>query len=197
MEWISRLAKNFPQHNMAKMKDSELIKIAVVGPESTGKSTMAKSLATHFDTICVPEYARYYCQDLNNQYTLQDEVNMFFGQLALEDALSSSRKNNLLIADTTIMTIKIWSDHLFGETPENVLAEITNRKYDLYLLMDIDLPWEDDPLRDFPEQRPHFMDVWKKELTKLNANYQVISGLDRKRMENGVQAVQNYLDSLR
>lgn len=65
----------------------ECIKIAVVGPESTGKSTMAQFLAKEFKTVCVPEYSRYYCQGLNNKYTLQDEVNMFYGQVALEEAL--------------------------------------------------------------------------------------------------------------
>ncbi|MCL8000941.1 ATP-binding protein, partial [Brucella sp. 21LCYQ03] len=128
---------------------------------------MAKQLAEHWNTVCVPEYARYYCQHLNNQYTLQDELNMYYGQIALEESLIPLAKDNLLIADTTIMTIKIWSDHLFGHTPEEVLREIARREYDFYLIMDIDLPWEDDPLRDFPEDRPHFLEVWKTELNKL------------------------------
>lgn len=177
------------------MHTPPLLKIAVVGPESTGKSTMAKKLAEHYHTICVPEYARYYCQNLNNQYTLQDELNMYYGQVALEESLIPLTSNELLIADTTIMTIKIWSDHLFGHTPEEVLNEITQRKYDFYLLMDIDLPWEDDPLRDFPEQRPHFLEIWKKELTSLHANYALISGQGAARSENGIAAVQTFLAS--
>lgn len=156
---------------------------------------MAKKLAERYQTVCVPEYARYYCQNLNNQYTLQDEVNMYYGQVALEESLIPLASNELLIADTTIMTIKIWSDHLFGHTPEEVLSEIERRQYDFYLLMDIDLPWEDDPLRDFPEQRPHFLEVWKKELKQLNANYSLISGQGEARLENGIAAVQSFLAS--
>ncbi|PVH24827.1 AAA family ATPase [Sphingobacterium corticibacter] len=175
------------------MHETPLLKIAVVGPESTGKSTMAKKLAERYQTVCVPEYARYYCQNLDNKYTLQDEVNMYYGQVALEESLIPLASNGLLIADTTIMTIKIWSDHLFGHTPEEVLNEIKLRKYDFYLLMDIDLPWEDDPLRDFPEQRPHFLEVWKKELSQLNANYSLISGQGEARLENGIAAVQSFL----
>lgn len=172
----------------------KIIKIAVVGPESTGKSTMSKHLADVLDTVCVPEYARYYCRNLNRQYTLQDEVNMFYGQIALEEALIPLAKHKVLICDTTIMTIKIWSDHLFDGTPQEVLDEIAQRHYDLYLLMDIDLPWEDDPLRDFPEEREHFMGVWKKELDNLQARYAIVSGLGDERLKNGVDAVNELLE---
>ncbi len=175
----------------------KLLKVAVVGPESTGKSTMAKYLAEQMKTVCVPEYARYYCQNLHNQYTLQDEVNIFYGQLALEEALIPLAKNNILICDVTIMTIKVWCDHLFRDTPQEVKEEIKNRKYDLYLLMDFDLPWEDDPLRDFPEHRAHFMNVWKKELDTINASYTVISGLGKERLERGLKAVKSSIFSHR
>ena len=169
-------------------------KIAVVGPESTGKSSMANYLAKELGTVCVPEYARYYCKNLNNQYTLQDEVNMYYGQVALEEALTATASNGLLVCDTTILTVKIWSDHLFGHTPEEVTEEIKSRKYDLYLLMDIDLPWEDDPLRDFPTERAHFMEVWKKELQAIKANYEIISGLDEARLQNGLNAIKKHLN---
>lgn len=170
-----------------------MMKIAVVGPESTGKSTMAQHLAHRLDTVCVPEYARYYCKNLNRQYTLHDEVNMFYGQIALEDALIALAKNNLLVCDTTLLTVKIWCDHLFGETPKEVTDEITSRKYDFYLLMDIDLPWEDDPLRDFPYQREHFMEIWKNELDALEAHYKVISGVGNERLKNGLEIMADIL----
>ncbi|MDM1295097.1 ATP-binding protein [Sphingobacterium sp. N143] len=171
----------------------ELIKIAVVGPESTGKSTMAQFLAKKFQTPCVPEYSRYYCQSLNNKYTLQDEVNMFYGQIALEEALIPLAKGNILICDTTCMTVKIWSDHLFGHTPKEVTDKIRQQHYDFYLLMDIDLAWQDDPLRDFPEQRDHFMEVWKKELYAIQGRYHIVSGQGDQRLANGLSAVQDFL----
>lgn len=177
------------------MADSKhaLIKIAVVGPESTGKSTMAMYLANELNTFCVPEYARFYCENLNKQYSLEDEVNMFHGQRALEEAISAQVKNDILICDTTILTVKIWCDHLFQYTPDLVSEEIDMRKYDLYLLMDIDLPWEDDPLRDFPDQRDHFLTVWKNELQKLNANYVVVSGIGAERLANGLKSCIDFL----
>lgn len=174
---------------------SSPLKIAIVGPESTGKSAMARFLSEQLNTIAVPEYARFYCEDLNNNYTLDDEINMFYGQVALEKALLSFCVDDLMVLDTTILTIKIWSDHLFGHTPEKVLNAIKQRRYDLYLLMDIDLPWEDDPLRDFPDKRDYFMEIWTKELNDLGAEYRIISGIGEQRFENGLAVVREFIQT--
>ncbi|MBW4888642.1 ATP-binding protein [Mucilaginibacter sp. HMF5004] len=174
---------------------SPILKIAIVGPESTGKSTMSAHLAKHYHTIWVPEFARDYCAALTGPPTLQDELNMFHGQLALEEE-HLPKANKILICDTTFITIKIWSDHMFGHTPPEVIEELNNHHYDCYLLLNIDLPWEDDPLRDFPGLREHFMDVWVKELNAINANYTLISGLGQDRYQNGVTAINTFLKSI-
>ncbi len=175
------------------MHNPEIIKIAVVGPESTGKSTMSAYLAEHYTTVWVPEYARAYCQELTEPPTWQDEINMFHGQLALEkDYLPKASK--ILICDTTFITVKIWSDYTFGRSPQQVLDELPNHPYDLYLLLDIDLPWEEDPLRDFPHLREHFMAVWHKELAALGAQYHVISGTGQERYQRAVAAIDAFLD---
>ena len=171
---------------------SEIIKIAVVGPESTGKSTMSAFLAGHYRTVWVPEYAREYCEKLTEPPTWQDEINMFYGQLELEQEYLP-KANKILICDTTFITVKIWSDQMFGHSPQEVLDELPKRSYDLYLLLDIDLPWEDDPLRDFPNMREHFMEVWHRELQDLKANYITISGTGQDRYESAVKAVDEYL----
>ncbi|MFC3199188.1 AAA family ATPase [Parapedobacter deserti] len=176
--------------------EKQPIKIAVVGPESTGKSTIAEQLARHFGTVCVPEYAREYCRDLNREYTLQDELNMFYGQLALERSVVPLAQNGILICDTMLLTIKIWCDHLFGYTPGVVLQTLRRTHYDLYLLMDIDLPWVDDPLRDFPHLREHFMGVWRHEMQANNARYQVISGLGSDRFQKALEAVNLFIRSI-
>ncbi|MEO6150788.1 MAG: ATP-binding protein [Mucilaginibacter sp.] len=172
----------------------DIIKIAVVGPESTGKSTMAAYLAKHYHTVWVPEFAREYCEKLTAPCTFGDEVNMFYGQLELEKKLLP-QANKLLICDTTFITIKIWSDQLFGQSPPEVLEELPEHPYDLYLLLDIDMPWVDDPLRDFPDMREHFMQVWHKELQALSAKYVVISGLGQQRYDAAVAAVDDFLAS--
>ena len=170
---------------------SEIIKIAIVGPESTGKSTMSAYLAEHYNTIWVPEYAREYCEKLTEPPTWQDEINMFYGQIALE-AEQAPKANKILICDTTFLTVKIWSEYVFGKSPREVLDELPKHPYDLYLLQNIDLPWEEDPLRNFPEMREHFMEVWEKELQQLNARYVIISGTGSERYESAVKAVDQF-----
>jgi NadR type nicotinamide-nucleotide adenylyltransferase len=171
---------------------SNILKIAVVGPESTGKSSMSAYLAKHYNTVWVPEYARAYCENLTEQPTWQDEINMFYGQLASEEEILPGA-NKLLICDTTFITVKIWSDEIFGKTPQEVLDELPKHPYDLYLLLDIDLPWQEDPLRDFPHMREHFMAVWNKELQTLNANYVTISGTGDERYKSAVNAIDAYI----
>ena len=171
-----------------------LIKIAVVGPESTGKSTMSAYLAKHYNTVWVKEFARGYCEKLTQPPTWQDEINMFYGQLALENEILP-KANEILICDTTFITVKIWSDEMFGESPQEVIDELEKHRYDLYLLLNIDLPWEDDPLRDFPHMREHFMEVWHKELDALNARYVLISGIGPERYDSAVKAVDEFLNA--
>src|SRR6185437_4029588 len=175
-----------------KEQQSEPIKIAVVGPESTGKSTMSAFLANHYRTVWVPEFARGYCEKLTAPPTWQDEINMFYGQLALESKLLP-QANKILICDTTFITVKIWSDFTFDKAPQEVLDELPKHLYDLYLLLDIDIPWQEDPLRDFPHMREHFMSVWYKELKELKATYVLISGSGADRYENAVKAIDKFL----
>jgi NadR type nicotinamide-nucleotide adenylyltransferase len=175
------------------MTTDHIIKIAIVGPESTGKSTMSAYLAQHYQTVWVPEFAREYCEKLTEPCTWQDEINMFYGQLSLEEEYLP-KANKLLICDTTFITVKIWSDYTFGRSPQEVLDELPKHPYNLYLLLNIDLPWQEDPLRDFPHMRDHFMDVWHKELNALDANYVVISGSSQSRYDEAIAAIDGFLN---
>ncbi len=169
-------------------------KIAIVGPESTGKSTISAQLADHYNTVWVPEYAREYCTALTAPCTWQDEINMFKGQLEIEkQCLPNASK--ILICDTTFITVKIWSDHMFGKSPQEVLDELPRHPYDLFLLMNIDLAWQEDPLRDFPLEREYFMGVWHEELKALNANYHLISGTNEERLKNAIKKIDGFLKS--
>jgi NadR type nicotinamide-nucleotide adenylyltransferase len=175
------------------MENGMVKKIAVVGPESTGKSTISEQLARHYQTVWVPEFARGYCAALTEPCTWQDEINMFRGQLELEARLLPEA-NGILICDTTFLTVKIWSDHIFGRSPQEVIDKLPQHPYDLYLLMDIDLPWENDPLRDFPHLREHFMEVWHRELKALDARYAVVSGSQNERLHNAIRIIDDFLD---
>ncbi len=83
---------------------------------------------------------------------------------------------------------------MFGKSPKEVTDELKKHTYDFYLLMDIDLPWQEDPLRDFPHLREHFMQVWHNELQQLNANYKVISGTNEQRLSNAIHAINQYIN---
>jgi NadR type nicotinamide-nucleotide adenylyltransferase len=172
--------------------NKQIKKIAIVGPESTGKSTMSQQLAKYYNVPWVPEYARYYCAALTADCTLQDEINMFHGQVALEESVLAMADTDFIICDTTFVTVKIWSDEMLGETPQIVLDALKTRPYDFYLLLDIDLPWQEDPLRDFPHMREHFMEIWHKELNALHAPYKVIGGIED-RLQNAINAINNFL----
>jgi len=167
-------------------------KIAIVGPESTGKSTLTKLLAKHYHTLWVAEFARYYCAALTAPCTMQDEINMFHGQVALEESVLAMAEQDFIFCDTTFLTVKIWSDEMLGETPSIVLDALQERTYDLYLLLDIDLPWQEDPLRDFPHMREHFMNIWYQELENLGARYVLINGIED-RLQKAINAVDTFL----
>jgi NadR type nicotinamide-nucleotide adenylyltransferase len=182
------------QNSEIELPHSAIIKIAVVGPESTGKSTMSAYLADHYQTVWVPEFARGYCEKLTEPVTWQDEINMFYGQMALEKEYLP-KANKILICDTTFLTVKIWCDYTFNRSPQEVLDELPKHPYDLYLLLNIDLPWVEDPLRDFPHMRGHFLNIWQKELDALNANYVLISGAGQDRYDNAISATDSFLNA--
>src|SRR5690606_37041701 len=125
-------------------------RILILGPESTGKSTLAEDLASHFGEPWVPEFAREYLEKIDRPYIYEDLLEIGKGQVASEDQLADEAKRFLFV-DTDLRVIQVWSEHWFGNTDSWVLDEIEKRKYDLILLTDTGLPWAPDPLREYPE----------------------------------------------
>lgn len=170
-----------------------LKKIAVLGPESTGKSTLSKKLARHYNTEWVPEFARQYIDQLGRPYEEKDLVDIAQGQLEQED-IHAKNASRLLICDTTLLVIKIWSEFKFGRCDPWILQQMEQRKYDLYLLTYIDLPWEDDPQREHPTRREELFQIYLDELNSWDVRYQIIKGIvfsERKRM--AVEAISEIL----
>ena len=167
------------------------MKIAIVGSESTGKSQLAEELALHFKTLWVKEYAREYLENLQRSYTYDDLSIIAKKQIELEDELRKN-KNNFLFFDTNLIVIKVWSDFKFGKTEPWIIEEIEKRKYDLHLLCDIDLVWEDDPLREHPHEREKLFAIYKSELENFRIEYKIISGNGTERLKNAISALTNF-----
>lgn len=168
-------------------------RIAVTGPESTGKSMLAESLAKHFNTVWVPEYARAYLQYLNRPYEYSDILNIAKGQLSSEKMMEI-KANKLLFCDTECIVTKIWSEFKYHRCDPWIIAQITDHPYDLYLLCDVDLPWEYDPLREHPEERNVLFDLYKRELELHDLNYSIVSGLGQSRMQCAVEIIKEKLE---
>lgn len=168
------------------------IKIAVVGPESTGKTELSKQLAEHYQSEWVPEMARTYLENLSRQYDYDDLEKIALQQLEAEEKLSK-QTGELLICDTNLIVIKVWSDFKFGKTEPWIIEKIREQDYLIHLLMDIDMPWQYDPLREHPHKRQELFDIYVRELKFFNIPFQIISGTGMKRLDHAVKAIDQTL----
>ncbi len=173
------------------MKQSELIRVAVVGPESTGKSTLSEQLAGYYHTVWVPEYARGYIEGLRHSYTPADVEQIARGQLAAEDD-AAEKANLLLICDTNLTVIQIWFEHAYGYCPHWIRRVNRERRYALHLLTDIDIPWEPDPQREHPELREYLFNRYRHLLAELSVPFCVISGDAGERLRRAVAAIHQH-----
>lgn len=170
-----------------------MFKVAVIGPESTGKSTLAEKLAKHYNTDFVPEYSRTYLENFEGQYTENDVVEIAKGQFNL--ILEEEKKNpEILIADTETIVCKIWVEYVFKHSNETIDKILEQQNFDLYLLCDIDLPWVYDPLRENPdlEERKELFEIYRNTLEKMNVTFGIVRGSDEERVDNAINIIEKY-----
>ena len=166
--------------------------IAITGPECTGKTWLAKKLASHYNTVWVPEYSVEYLQKKGSVYDQTDILNIAKGQLFSEEKLAE-QANNFLFCDTDILVSKIWSKVVFGEVPEWIDKMFTEHKYDLYLLAFPDIEWQPGAFRESPENRDLLFDLYEKELVDQRAEYRIIKDDGEQRFLNAVNFVNELL----
>lgn len=171
---------------------SEIRKIAIIGPECTGKSELSRFLASHYHTDWVPEYARAYIDKLNQPYTQDDLVKIAHGQLRLEDEYARDA-NKVLICDTNLYVIKIWSEFKYGNCPEEILGHISTRHYDLYLLTYVDIPWEEDPQREHPARREELYQIYYQHMKAQHVPFVEIKGEREQRQSAAICAIDPLL----
>ncbi|MDA0314727.1 MAG: ATP-binding protein [Bacteroidetes bacterium] len=166
-------------------------RILILGPESTGKSTLAEKLAQHYGEPWVPEVARAYLEGLNRHYVYADLVQIGSYQMSLEDELASTAKH-FLFCDTDLRVIQVWSQHRYGKVDPWVLEEMARRTYDLILLCAPDLPWQTDPLREHPEleMRQQFFEMYQQ-ITEISGfPWALVAGESKDRLRAAIQAVE-------
>ncbi|MBE6346725.1 MAG: ATPase [Lentimicrobiaceae bacterium] len=170
-----------------------MFKIAITGPESTGKSTLSEKLAHHYNTNFVPEYSRSYLENFVGQYTENDVVEIAKGQhnLIIEEEKKSSK---ILIADTEIVVCKIWVEYVFKHSNTTIDNLLKKQDFDLYLLCDIDLPWVYDPLRENPDidERKELFEIYRNTLEQMKVPFEIVSGDNDERVNNAIKVIEKY-----
>ena len=176
---------------------SDCIKVVLFGPESTGKTTLSKELSKHYDTVWAPEYARAYLQkkwnDVATICEIEDIIPIAIGQTKLENDLLS-KANKILFCDTNILETKVYAEAYYKNYSNKALDKaVENLKYTLYFLTDIDVPYEEDDLRDRPNQRQEMFDTFKESLEKYHCRYQVLSGSLEERLIRAKKTIDTLL----
>ncbi|MBI5858255.1 MAG: AAA family ATPase [Sphingobacteriales bacterium] len=173
-----------------------LKKIVVIGPESTGKSTLCEQLAQHYNTEWCPEFAREYLLTNGTNYSFDDLLIVAKGQLALEDEYAAMvHHNKPLFIDTDMYVMKVWCEFVFGKCHRFILDEIVKRKYDLCLLCNTDLSWVKDELREYPDlkTRERLYHIYKDIMINQDVPWVDISGDNEERLNRAIAAVNSLL----
>lgn len=188
-----------------------LKKVVVLGPESTGKSTLCELLAQHYNTQWCPEFAREYLLTHGMDYTFDDLLFIAKGQLAMEEEFVQSIVNSsapgvnetvadselltqnskLLFIDTDMYVMKVWCEFVFGKCHKWILEQIVKRKYDLYILCNTDLPWVKDELREYPDlkTRDTLYHIYKDLLINQSVPWIDCIGDYEQRLQKAINAV--------
>lgn len=168
-----------------------MIKIAITGPESTGKTSLAQDLAKEFKTLCTSEFARNYLDEINRPYEFEDIEIIAKNQRKREDDLLL-KANKILFCDTDILVTKIWSEFVFKKCSPWINQEFEANDYNLYLLCDIDIVWEYDPQREHPHKRQELFDIYKNTLEAYKFPYIIVNGTGNQRIQNAIKAIQKH-----
>ncbi len=167
-------------------------RIAILGPESTGKSWLSQNLATHYKTVWIQEYAREYLHNHPLEYSLNDietiASQQFSNNLGVGQAI-----NHYLFADTEMLVCYIWAEYVFGCVPQSIASLIHQQHFDLYLLCNVDIAWEPDPLREHPNERQELFNRYLNEITKRNWPFSIVNGRGTERLQSAITAIEQQL----
>jgi NadR type nicotinamide-nucleotide adenylyltransferase len=181
--------------NIPHQRSFKGLRIVLYGPESTGKSTLSRLLAAHYQTTFVAEFARDFLQEKFDRTqeicSYDDLIPIAIGQRDLENQ-AIIRVNKILFCDTDPLETCTYSEIYFDKVPTELIHTVQESQYDLYLLMDVDLPWVHDDLRDRPNDRNSIFNTFKTNLERWNKNFTIISGTGDRRFKTAIRAIENY-----
>ncbi len=167
-------------------------RVILTGPESTGKSVLSKKLAHHFKTTFVEEYGRTYCEEIKSDLDPIDFGHIAGGQMIMEDE-AAKNANKVLFCDTDLIITQVWAEIYFNHCPQWIVEASHERHYDLFILLDVDIPWVNDGTRAFEKQRLWMWNRLRDELESRNLPYITISGGFESRFDQAVEAVEQLL----
>lgn len=173
-----------------------MIRVAVTGSECTGKTTLARELAEHYGTSCVPEFVRKFVEQKGAAPVFEDVETIALGQTALEDE-TAERASRLLILDTDLFSTIVYSRHYYGDCPPSVENALAARPADLYLLCEIDVPWNPDgEQRDRGDRREEMQTLFRDALTARDFDFVEVRGPHDDRMRIATRAIDALLRSV-
>ena len=180
-----------------KQKSSNISKVVLFGPESTGKTTLSEQLARHYHTVWVPEYAREYLQkkwnDERKTCEPHDLLPIAEGQMRLENELTN-KATGVLICDTDLLETKVYSEAYYvGECDPLLEKYALQNTYDLYLLTYIDIPWVGDDLRDKPDEREEMFAYFKETLERHHRNFIILKGDKKTRLQTAISEIDTLM----
>jgi NadR type nicotinamide-nucleotide adenylyltransferase len=170
-----------------------MIKIAILGPESTGKTELAKRLAEYFCSPWVPEYAREYVEHLIQPYTYEDVCAIALRQIEEEKFWENhSTDKEFVFFDTDLIITKVWLAYRFGKIPEFLTEHMKTGFFDIYLLCQTDLPWEADSVREHGSDREFFFNWYKREIEQTGKPWVIINGIGNQRTQNAINVLKKF-----
>ena len=180
-----------------QQQSTNIVKVVLFGPESTGKTTLSNQLAKYYKTVWTPEFARKYLQiKWDKEHKICEKYDLLpiaEGQIKSENSLAK-KANKVLICDTDLLEIKVYSEEYFNGFVDPLLDEAAiNNSYDMYFLTYIDTPWVADDLRDRPDQRLEMFNVFEKALKKYKRPYILLKGNKETRFKKAVSMIDKLL----
>jgi len=179
---------------MEKTIEKSIIKVVLIGSESTGKTELTEFLAKEYKTNSVPEFAREYIENLNRPYNYEDVEYIARQQVALESEYLLKAKK-IIFYDTYLIITKIWFEIVYKRVPEWIDKRIKNCNIDLFLLCNNDIEWIPDSVRENGgEMRDKLFKIYEDELIKYGFNYRIVKGKGENRINCALNHIYELID---